>query len=99
MQIQCSDNFLAQPKNSAAAKKSTLTKASWRQYLVGQVDAILQAPRAGFEPATYPLGGDRAIQLCHRGMLFSVAHPSVNAHYVTVLQSCHDANYLFIRSR
>ena len=25
-------------------------------------------PRAGFEPATYPLGGDRAIQLCHRGM-------------------------------
>ena len=24
-------------------------------------------PRAGFEPATYPLGGDRAIQLCHRG--------------------------------
>ncbi len=26
-------------------------------------------PRAGFEPATYPLGGDRAIQLCHRGMI------------------------------
>ena len=24
-------------------------------------------PRAGFEPATCPLGGDRAIQLCHRG--------------------------------
>lgn len=26
------------------------------------------APRAGFEPATYPLGGDCAIQLCHRGI-------------------------------
>ena len=25
-------------------------------------------PRAGFEPATCPLGGDRAIQLCHRSM-------------------------------
>jgi hypothetical protein len=25
------------------------------------------APRAGFEPATCPLGGGRAIQLCHRG--------------------------------
>ena len=24
-------------------------------------------PRAGLEPATYPLGGDCAIQLCHRG--------------------------------
>ena len=23
-------------------------------------------PRAGIEPATYPLGGDRAIHLCHR---------------------------------
>ena len=53
-------------------------------------------PRAGFEPATYPLGGDRAIQLCHRGMLFSVAHPSANAHHVTVLQGCQDANYPLI---
>ena len=26
-------------------------------------------PRAGFEPATCPLGGDRAIQLCHRSEL------------------------------
>ena len=25
------------------------------------------APREGFEPSTYPLGGGRAIQLCHRG--------------------------------
>ena len=33
------------------------------------VDVLCRmAPRAGFEPATYPLGGDRAIQLCHRGM-------------------------------
>ena len=27
----------------------------------------INVPRAGFEPATYPLGGDCAIQLCHRG--------------------------------
>ena len=25
-------------------------------------------PRAGFEPAAFPLGGERAIQLCHRGV-------------------------------
>ena len=25
------------------------------------------APREGLEPSTYPLGGGRAIQLCHRG--------------------------------
>ncbi len=25
------------------------------------------APRRGFEPLTCPLGGGRAIQLCHRG--------------------------------
>lgn len=26
-------------------------------------------PRAGFEPATCPLGGDRAIQLSHRSIM------------------------------
>ena len=26
------------------------------------------APRPGLEPGTYPLGGGRAIQLCHRGV-------------------------------
>ena len=30
---------------------------------------ILLAPRPGFEPGTCPLGGGRAIQLCHRGVL------------------------------
>lgn|GEM_PF-6115826 len=26
-------------------------------------------PRRGFEPLTCPLGGGRAIQLCHRGLI------------------------------
>ena len=29
--------------------------------------SFLMAPRPGFEPGTCPLGGGRAIQLCHRG--------------------------------
>jgi hypothetical protein len=33
---------------------------------------INMAPRAGFEPATYPLGWDCAIHLCHRGSFFKV---------------------------
>ena len=29
-------------------------------------------PRRGFEPLTCPLGGGRAIQLCHRGLIGEV---------------------------
>lgn len=43
------------------------------------------APRAGFEPATYPLGGDRAIQLCHRGMGLILASISTIGEPVTTI--------------
>ena len=33
-------------------------------------------PRSGFEPLTCPLGGGRAIQLCHRGMVRSIPRQS-----------------------
>lgn len=29
----------------------------------------MMAPRRGFEPLTFPLGGECAIQLCHRGKI------------------------------
>ena len=29
-------------------------------------------PWAGVEPATFPLGGGRAIQLCHQGKIISI---------------------------
>ena len=34
-----------------------------------EVKAVRLAPREGLEPSTCPLGGGRAIQLCHRGGL------------------------------
>ena len=39
----------------------------------------LLAPRAGFEPATFPLGGGRAIRLCHRGALIPIVAPPAGA--------------------
>ena len=36
----------------------------------------LVVPRSGFEPLTCPLGGGRAIQLCHRGMVRSIPRQS-----------------------
>src|SRR3954447_16256557 len=34
---------------------------------LGIKPAATEMPRAGFEPAAYPLGGDRSIQLSYRG--------------------------------
>ncbi len=31
------------------------------------MDGWRMVPRVGVEPTTFPLGGGRAIQLCHRG--------------------------------
>ena len=53
---------------SAATKKKHIDKGELDTMFAGSGGCPLQAPRAGFEPATYPLGGDRAIQLCHRGV-------------------------------
>lgn len=38
---------------------------------------ILLVPRTGVEPVTCPLGGGRAIQLCHRGLSGRSIAPAV----------------------
>ena len=56
-------------------------------------------PRAGFEPATYPLGGDRAIQLCHRGvgqMVARIEHKLKSRPRLCIMHDLHLAFQPFL---
>ena len=46
------------------------------------------APREGFEPSTCPLGGGRAIQLCHRGVAGIVRHQAMPLQPILWWESC-----------
>ena len=55
----------------------------------GALESELLVPRAGVEPATSPLGGERSIQLSYRGVAGSIYDPIVwrqNHFYVEELR-------------
>ncbi len=58
-------SFCGEPADAGFAMPASLMQKK----IAEQMNQIILALRAGFEPATCPLGGGRAIQLCHRSVM------------------------------